>query len=99
MHRIILWVSLISIQLYSVFFFFIFTFQCWPVSQFWGQIRGEKGTCMNPQIVVATFYGYSALSCVTDWTFSIVPIFIVLGLQMSQRKKITVGFLLAFCAM
>jgi hypothetical protein len=54
---------------------------------------------MDPQIVVGSFYGYSALSCITDWTFSIVPIFIVQGLQMSQRKKVTVGFILAFCAM
>jgi hypothetical protein len=98
-HRIILWVSLISIQLYSVFFFLLFTFQCWPINTFWERLRGGQGKCMDPQIVVGSFYGYSALSCITDWTFSIVPIFIVQGLQMSQRKKITVGFILAFCAM
>ncbi|KAH7389399.1 hypothetical protein DE146DRAFT_162211 [Phaeosphaeria sp. MPI-PUGE-AT-0046c] len=97
-HRIILWTALISIQLYSVFFFFIFTFQCWPVSYFWEQYRGGKGRCMPTTVVVSTFYGYSALSCVTDWIFSTVPIFIVKDLQMNQKKKITVGFLLAFCA-
>jgi hypothetical protein len=54
---------------------------------------------MNSKIIVNTFYGYSALSCVTDWTFSIVPIFIVQGLQMNRKKKMTVGVILAFCAM
>ena len=98
-HRIILWISLISIELYSLFFFFLFTFQCWPVSFFWEQFRGGEGKCIASNIVVNSFYGYSALSCVTDWTFSIVPIFIVRGLQMSQRKKTTVGIILAFCAM
>jgi hypothetical protein len=29
-HRMILWVSLITVQLYGVFFFLLFTFQCWP---------------------------------------------------------------------
>lgn len=97
-HRIILWTALIAIQLYSVFFFFIFTFQCWPIYYFWEQFRGGKGHCMPTSVVVGTFYGYSALSCVTDWIFSTVPIFIVQGLQMNQKKKVTVGFLLAFCA-
>jgi hypothetical protein len=98
-HRIILWVALVAIQTYSVYFFFIFTFQCWPISFFWEQFRGGKGKCVPSAVVVNSFYGYSALSCVTDWTFSIVPIFIVHGLQMDRKKKITVGFILAFCAM
>jgi len=116
----ILWISLISIELYSVYFFFIFTFQCWPVQHFWEQFRGGKGTCIPSKVIVSklssmtptrrsltlrvdnqvnSFYAYSALSCLTDWTFSIVPIFIVHGLQMSRRKKISVGIVLAFCAL
>ncbi|KAF2830824.1 hypothetical protein CC86DRAFT_316413 [Ophiobolus disseminans] len=98
-HRMILLVALIAIQVYSVYFFFIFTFQCWPISFFWEQFRGGKGKCIPSNIVVNSFYGYSALSCVTDWTFSIVPIFIVRKLQMSRRKKYTVGALLALCAL
>lgn len=53
---------------------------------------------MPTTVVVGTFYGYSALSCVTDWIFSTVPIFIVKDLQMNGKKKFTVGMLLAFCA-
>jgi hypothetical protein len=98
-HRLILWVSIISVELYGVFFLLLFTFQCWPISHFWEQFRGAKGHCMNTNIVVNSFYGYSAISCVTDWTFSIVPIFIVRGLQMNNRKKWTVAVILAFCAM
>ncbi|OAG18772.1 hypothetical protein CC77DRAFT_965771 [Alternaria alternata] len=97
-HRIILWTALIVIQLYSVYFFFIFTFQCWPVSFFWEQFRGGKGQCIPSNVVVNSFYGYSALSCATDWTFSIVPIFIVHKLQMNKKKKMTVAVVLAFCA-
>ncbi|KAF1921648.1 hypothetical protein BDU57DRAFT_535286 [Ampelomyces quisqualis] len=97
-HRVILWVSLLTIQLYSIFFLLLFTFQCWPVSHFWERFRGGQGKCVSTSTIVGSLYGYSALSCVTDWTFSIVPIFIVQELQMSRRKKITVGVILAFCA-
>ncbi|KAI4654176.1 uncharacterized protein J4E78_007221 [Alternaria triticimaculans] len=97
-HRMILWIALIAIQVYSVYFFFVFTFQCWPVSFFWEQFRGGKGHCIPSRFVVNSFYGYSALSCVTDWTFSIVPIFIVHNLQMDKRKKMTVVVVLACCA-
>jgi hypothetical protein len=98
-HRIILWVSLITIEVYSVFFLLLFTFQCWPISFFWERLRGGQGKCMSSSVIVNSFYGYSALSCVTDWIFSIVPIFIVRKLQMSRRKKITVGAILALCAL
>lgn len=98
-HRLILWSCLIIIEVYSVFFFFLFIFQCTPVSFFWEQFTGGNGHCINTQIIVGTFYGYSALSCVADWVFSIVPIFIVRKLQMDRQKKVTVGIILAFCAM
>jgi hypothetical protein len=98
-HRTILWVALIVIQVYSVYFFFLFTFQCWPIWFFWEQFRGGKGHCIPSKLVVNSFYGYSALSCATDWIFSIVPIFIVRKLQMNTKKKITVAVVLAFCAM
>jgi hypothetical protein len=99
-HRIVLWASVIAIELYSVFFMLLFTFQCWPVSFFWERFRGvADGKCIDPIITISAFYGYSALSCVTDWTLSIVPIFIVRNLQMDRQKKWTVGIILGFCAM
>jgi hypothetical protein len=51
-HRIILWMSLISIEVYSVYFFFLFTFQCWPVSFFWEQFRGGQGKCIPSNVIV-----------------------------------------------
>ena len=69
------------------------------MSFFWEQFTGGTGHCIDSRIVVGSFYGYSALSCLTDWTFSIVPIFVVRKLQMDNQKKITVGIILAFCAM
>jgi hypothetical protein len=50
---------------------------------------------MDPQIVVATFYGYSAIACITDWTFSILPVFLVWNLQMDRKEKASVIAILA----
>ncbi|KAF2019494.1 hypothetical protein BU24DRAFT_419111 [Aaosphaeria arxii CBS 175.79] len=97
-HRLALWVCLITVEVYSVFFLMLFVFQCTPISFFWERFRGANGRCVNSDIVVGSFYGYSAISCITDWAFSIIPIFIVRKLQMSSQKKITVAIILGFCA-
>jgi hypothetical protein len=95
--RYILYANIAITQIYSFFFFFIFLFQCYPSSYFWARVGdpNAKGSCMNPQIVVATFYGYSAIACITDWTFSILPVFLVWNLQMGRREKASVILILA----
>jgi hypothetical protein len=95
--RYILYVNIAVTQIYSLFFFFVFLFQCYPSSYFWERVAdpNAKGSCMNPQIVVATFYGYSAIACITDWTFSILPVFLVWNLQMDKKEKASVIAILA----
>lgn len=98
-HRIILWICIITLEVYSVFFLLLFIFQCTPISYFWEMFLGKTGHCINNDIIVGSFYGFSILTCITDWTFSIIPIFIVSKLQMDRKQKITVAFLLGLCAM
>ncbi|KAF2450129.1 hypothetical protein P171DRAFT_516083 [Karstenula rhodostoma CBS 690.94] len=43
-HRIILWTALIATYVYSVYFFFIFTFQCWHLSFFGNNTVAVKAT-------------------------------------------------------
>ncbi|KAM0724139.1 hypothetical protein Q7P37_000020 [Cladosporium fusiforme] len=94
-HRAIVWINFAVTQLYSTIFFFIFLFQCYPSAYFWTRFTGGEGSCMNPNIVVFTFYGYSAVACVTDWVFAILPAFLVWELQMSRREKASVIVVLA----
>lgn len=94
-HRMILYINLAVTQLYSVFFFFVFLFQCVPSQYFWTRFTGGEGTCMPANIVVSSFYGYSAVACVTDWVFSILPCFLVWNLQMGRREKASVILILA----
>ena len=97
-HRIILWTTLIVVETYSVYFSLVFTFQCWPVSHFWNQYRGSRGHCVSSNLTVTSFYVYSAISCVADWIFSILPMFITFSLQMNYRQKVIVAVILSFAA-
>ncbi|KAI0177903.1 hypothetical protein BJ166DRAFT_600519 [Pestalotiopsis sp. NC0098] len=96
-HRIIIWIVIGVTELYSFAFFMLFVLQCRPTSLFWLRFSSNppSGTCLDPSVVTNAFYGYSAISCVTDWTYSIMPIFLVWSLQMDRKVKISVAAILA----
>ncbi|KAI9151378.1 hypothetical protein HJFPF1_08580 [Paramyrothecium foliicola] len=96
-HKIIIWVVTGVTEVYSLFFFLLFVLQCRPTSLFWLRYTADppKGTCLDATIVSNAFYGYSAISCLTDWTYSILPIFMVWNLQMNRRVKVSVVLILA----
>lgn len=92
--------TIIVVQaVYSTYYFFLFVFQCLPVQHFWLQWAGEKGTCLNTNLIVDSTYAYAAVCCVTDWTFGLLPVWMIWDLQMNSKTKITVGVILAFAAM
>lgn len=99
-HRIIIWVVTIITEVYSLFFFLLFVLQCRPTSYFWLRALEQpgdepKGHCLDASVVANAFYGYSAISCLTDWTYSILPMFLVYNLQMDKKVKISVVLILA----
>lgn len=98
-HRIIIWINIVVLEIYSTCFFFLFIFQCSPSSYFWTQYTGGKGSCINPTALVNVTYGYSAITCVSDWIFAILPFFLVWKLQMKPRAKLLVALILAMGAM
>ncbi|KAL3424535.1 integral membrane protein [Phlyctema vagabunda] len=97
-HRIIIWTTVAVIEIYSVVFFFLFVLQCRPSKYFWTRYTGGSGTCMNPKITVDATYVYSAISCWSDWTLAIIPVFLVWNLQMNSRTKLVVAVILAMGA-
>lgn len=100
-HKIVIWAITGVTELYSLFFFLLFVLQCRPTSLFWLRYTADppNGSCMDAQVVSNAFYGYSAISCLSDWTYSILPIFLVWKLQMSLRTKVSVVLILAAGAM
>ena len=97
-HKIIIYTTLVVIELYGAFFFFLFVLQCRPSSYFWTRYAGGTGTCIDPTITVDATYAYSAISCCADWILGIIPVFLVWNLQMNIRTKLSVAAILALGA-
>lgn len=85
----------------SIMYFFVFVFQCYTPSYFWVQYMdpNAKGSCLNTDIIINSTYAYSAMSCLSDFTFCILPAFMVWRLNMNIRTKISVIILLGLSAM
>jgi hypothetical protein len=74
-------------------------FQCRPISQWWDLSPDANGTCLSASLVVIFTYIVSGLNSFADWTFGILPIFIVKDLQMKKRAKVIVSSVIGLAAM
>lgn len=50
----------------------------------------NSGTCQDKLSLTTVSYIVSAIQMATDWACALVPFFVVAGLQMSRRKKVSV---------
>jgi len=97
-HIWIIGIIIVGAAMFGTAYFFVALFQCHPISAWWTHGAGTK-YCMDPTVIVATTYAASVINSLADWTFGILPIFIVWDLEMARRQKIMVAILLAFAAM
>ncbi|TDZ14639.1 hypothetical protein Cob_v012517 [Colletotrichum orbiculare MAFF 240422] len=65
---------------------FVFA-NCTPLAATWNP---ALGTCQKQISLQTVSYIVSAIQMATDWTCAIIPFFIVAGLQMSRRQKVSV---------
>ncbi|KAI3398338.1 hypothetical protein diail_9430 [Diaporthe ilicicola] len=94
--RIQIWFIYIALAINvmtGLVFFFVTTLQCHPVSYFWH--KEQDGTCIPIGIIIALTYLYSSLNIICDFTFALLPIFIVRKLNMKRRMKIAIVPLLS----
>lgn len=68
-------------------FFFVTLLQCTPISFFWDKFS-QKGWCVNVDVIIALTFLYSVISVVCDFTFAILPIFLIWNLNMSVNTKL-----------
>ncbi|KAI1871914.1 hypothetical protein JX265_005900 [Neoarthrinium moseri] len=85
MHRYILYIVMFLSVVSGLVFFFVTLFQCQPMTYFWAKAQG--GTCVSPVIIAALTYLYSAFSVICDFTFALLPVVLIRGLQMDSRIK------------
>ncbi|KAL2173764.1 uncharacterized protein P884DRAFT_280763 [Thermothelomyces heterothallicus CBS 202.75] len=92
LHKWILYSAMVATIISCVVFVFTCIFQCWPVSYFWDKYT-QTGTCIPDRIVIALAILFSVINMITDFTFALLPAWIVLRLNMKLRTK------LALCAL
>jgi hypothetical protein len=97
--KIVIWIVMITVMIFSTFYFLLVIFQCSPVDYFWTQYAGATGKCVNSNVITDSTYAHSAISASADWTLGILPIFLVWDLAMNPRTKVSVAVILALGAM
>jgi hypothetical protein len=68
-------------------FFFVTLFQCHPISFFCDK-NNPEGTCINVDVIIGLTFLYSAISVISDFTFAILPFFLIWGLNMSVKTRV-----------
>ncbi len=69
-------------------------FRCMPVSYFWGQLGGAKGSCLDPYTCFVLMQFFNALDIVTDVILALLPCIMVCKLNMRTAQKAGVSILL-----
>ncbi|KAI0144917.1 hypothetical protein BJ166DRAFT_80602 [Pestalotiopsis sp. NC0098] len=84
-HHYILYLAMFCSVMTGLVFFFVTIFQCHPVTYFWW--KEQDGTCIDSGIIAALTYLYSAISVICDFTFALLPLHMIRGLQMHRKTK------------
>lgn len=92
---------MVSTALLGGGYFFMVLFQCQPSpSVFWDEnpraAPGDK--CWDDGVVLGLTYAASAMNCLADWTFGLMPVLVVRTLNMPRGARILVACLMSFAA-
>ncbi|KAF2651520.1 hypothetical protein K491DRAFT_606738, partial [Lophiostoma macrostomum CBS 122681] len=77
----------------GVVFFFVVMFQCKPISYFWDK-TDPSGQCLHIDVIIGLGYLYSVFSIISDFTFALIPAFLVWNLRLKRRAKMALTPLL-----
>jgi hypothetical protein len=93
--HIVIYTSVVMGMIYGL----LAMFQCSPVDYFWTRALGAKGTCISMDIIIAFTYAMSAIFAVCDFSFALLPIFLIKGLNMSRNQKFALIPILSMACM
>ncbi|KAH8668816.1 hypothetical protein BX600DRAFT_460764 [Xylariales sp. PMI_506] len=91
-HRRIVYVAIGLTIVTSIALFFVNLLQCSPISYFWN--RAEEGKCIPSVIMAYLLVAYSAVAMLCDFTFALLPIFMMMKLQMDNSIKLALSIIL-----
>lgn len=73
-------------------------FQCGLPTDLLKHVISGRG-CVPTAVSLASGYTYGALNVIADWTFVIIPIFMLAESSMDRRSKISVAIIMVFGAL
>ncbi|KAF1933703.1 uncharacterized protein M421DRAFT_416051 [Didymella exigua CBS 183.55] len=98
LHIWIIWFIMAVSAVVGASYTLLVLLQCRPMSFWWDLNPDHTGTCIPATLVMYLTYAVSALNSVADWTFGILPIFVVKDLQMKRRVKVIVSGIIGLAA-
>ncbi|KAG6007363.1 hypothetical protein E4U21_006067 [Claviceps maximensis] len=93
LHSLIIYGASLCTVLAGLAFFLVTLFQCRPISYYWD--KDQHGACVPMDIIMALAYVYSVFSVLTDFTFAVLPAFVIWSLQLERRAKVAVVMLVS----
>ncbi|KAF1998352.1 hypothetical protein P154DRAFT_536353 [Amniculicola lignicola CBS 123094] len=92
---VILYVS----GIYGLFYTFIAIFQCGAPDKLLQSFLGTGNVkCLPSWFLLSTGYIYGSINVIADWTFVLIPIFILLDSDMDRSSKISVSIVMGLGA-
>ncbi|KAK8052591.1 hypothetical protein PG993_003976 [Apiospora rasikravindrae] len=89
---------MLSTALFGTAYFFMVLFQCEAPRVFWEESPRVSGKCWSDLVVLALTYAASAVNCLVDWCFGLMPVLVVRTLNMPRGTKALVACLTSFAA-
>ncbi|CAI6336321.1 unnamed protein product [Periconia digitata] len=88
---------LIVSAVYGMFYFLTTVFVCGNPSRMADSFVGSD-TCAPTAFTLATGYIYGIINVLADWTFTLVPILILIESDMDRRSKLSISIVIGFAA-
>jgi hypothetical protein len=95
--KLIVYGVMLVTVLTGILFFFVTMLQCMPLSYFWN--KDQSGHCINIEVIIVITYVYSSFSVICDFTFALLPIYIIWGLNMKKVNKVVLIPIMAMACM
>lgn len=89
-YRYLLWILCTTMVVWHTFVFFIYIFQCSPVSHNWDKLVFKPGTCLPNKVMENISYAFSANDIFLNFTFALVPIPLLWNVQMTRKAKYSI---------
>jgi hypothetical protein len=85
---------------YGLFYLFIVLFQCGDPAHIADNVfAGSKNRCLPEMIRLTCGYIYGVINVLSDWTFVLIPITVLMDSDLDRRSKMSVSMVMALGAL